>query len=308
MPDDQSLVLPDGRTLSYTTFGVTPRPDQPIVFHFHGLPGSHHEGQPIHEAAAKCNVCVVAVTRPGYGGSTFQPDRTILSFPEDVLRLADHLDIDRFAVLGVSGGGPYALACLHSIPSTRLAGAAIVSGMYPAKLGLGGMMLLNRLLFTLAPWATGLVEMVAEWEMGNVARDANHPERLAQSVVESFKSRPVEDREALLADDGKILGALVQSTRDAVRESCRGFAWEARLFGSPWGFELGDLVAVEKGRLVMWHGGKDVNVPVRMAVEAAEAIPGSAELRIDEGEAHVSLLAHRTDDIIAALAEMLRTR
>ncbi|TQN68147.1 hypothetical protein CSHISOI_07402, partial [Colletotrichum shisoi] len=80
--------------------------------------------------------------------------------------------------------------------------------------------------------------------------------------------------EALFADDGKILSALVQSTRDAVRESCRGFAWEARPFGSPWGgSSWGDLV-VEKGRLVMWHGGKDINVPRRMAVDGGGGDPG----------------------------------
>ncbi|KAK1494838.1 UMTA methyltransferase [Colletotrichum tamarilloi] len=274
LADFKSVKEEYGRTLSYTTFGITPQPNQPTIFHFHGLPGSHHEGQPVHEEATRRNICVVAVTRPGYGGSTFQPNRTILSFPQDVLHLADNLKIQRFAVLGISGGAPYALACLHSISPSRLSGVAIVSGMFPSELGLSGMMLMNRLLFSIAPWSPGLIESIADWEVGNLARDAEHPERLARATADAFKSRPVEDREALYADDGKILRVLEQSTREAFRESSRGFAWEAKLFGSSWGFELKDLV-VQEGKLVIWHAGKDVNVPLRMAQDAAGLIRAS---------------------------------
>ncbi|OHE94359.1 hypothetical protein CORC01_10287 [Colletotrichum orchidophilum] len=303
MSKDQSLLLPDGRTLSYTTFGITPQPGQPTIFHFHGLPGSNHEGQTVHEEAIKRNICVVAVTRPGYGGSTFQPNRTILAFPQDVVALADHLKVQRFAVLGISGGAPYALACLHSIPTARLAGAAVVSGMFPSALGLGGMMLLNRLLFNIAPWMPGLIQVIADWQVGNLARDVEHPERLAQSVADALASRPVEDRAALYADDGKILRLLEQSTREAFCESGRGFAWEAKLFGSPWGFELEDL-DVQQGRLVVWHAGKDVNVPLRMAEEAAKMIRG-AELRVVPEAAHKSLTARKMGEVITTLAEML---
>ncbi|KAK0382116.1 alcohol dehydrogenase [Colletotrichum limetticola] len=305
MSKDQSLRLPDGRTLSYTTFGITPQPNQPTIFHFHGLPGSHHEGQPVHEEATRRNICVVAVTRPGYGGSTFQPNRTILSFPQDVLHLADHLKIQRFAVLGISGGAPYALACICSIPAPRLAGLAIVSGMFPSELGLGGMMLMNRLLFNIAPWSPGLIESIADWEVGNLARDVEHPERLARATADAFKSRPVEDREALYADDGKVLRVLEQSTREAFRESSCGFAWEAKLFGSPWGFELKDLI-VQEGKLVIWHAGKDVNVPLRMAQEAAGMIRG-AQLRVVQEEAHISLISRRTGEVVDTLAGMLGT-
>ncbi|UQC88541.1 uncharacterized protein CLUP02_14066 [Colletotrichum lupini] len=287
MSKDQSLRLPDGRTLSYTTFGITPQPNQLTIFHFHGLPGSHHEGQPVHEEATRRNICVVAVTRP------------------DVLHLADNLKIQRFAVLGISGGAPYALACLHSIPPPRLSGVAIVSGMFPSELGLSGMMLMNRLLFSIAPWSPGLIESIADWEVGKLARDAEHPERLARATADAFKSRPVEDREALYADDGKILRVLEQSTREAFRESSCGFAWEAKLFGSPWGFELKDLV-VQEGKLVIWHAGKDVNVPLRMAQEAAGMIRG-AELRVVQEEAHISLISRRTGEVVDTLAGMLGT-
>ncbi|KAK1636287.1 Alpha/Beta hydrolase protein [Colletotrichum phormii] len=285
MSKDQSLLLPDGRTLSYTTFGITPQPNQPTIFHFHGLPGSHHEGQPVQEEAIKRNICVVAVTRP------------------DVLHLADHLKVQRFAVLGISGGAPCALVCIHSIPAPRLAGAAIVSGMFPSELGLGGMMLMNRLLFNIAPWSPGLIELIADWEVGKLARDSEHPDRLAQSTADAFKSRPVEDQEALYADDGKILRVLEQSTREAFRVSSRGFAWEAKLFGSSWGFDLKDLV-VQEGKLVIWHAGKDVNVPLRMAEETAKMIQG-ADLRVMREEAHISLIARMMGEVVGTLADIL---
>lgn len=300
----ESLTLTDGRVLCYATFGAPRQPRQPTVFYLHGTPGSHAEGQGFHEAALERGVHIVAPSRPGYGGSTFQPDRTISDHAADVLRLADHLEVSRFAVLGMSGGGPYALACIRSIPSTRLAGVVVVSGMYPSQLGLGGMMPLNRVLFNLAPWATGLVSVVSDWQMGGVARDAEHPEKLAQLMTDAFQGRPVEDRQALVADDGRVLRVLVDSTREAFRDGGMGFAWESRLFGSPWGFELGDL-EVEKGKLVLWHSGKDVNIPLRMAREAAAMIR-NVELVVDQEEAHVSLLARRMDDIASTLVQMLR--
>ncbi|KAI1763382.1 Alpha/Beta hydrolase protein [Hypoxylon sp. FL1150] len=306
---EESLILPDGRTLCYTTFAaptasVESEPeDQRTVFYFHGYPGTYHEGVLFHDAASKKGLRVVGITRPGFGGSTHDPKRSLLSFANDVLAVADHLRIERFASLGISGGCPYALACLHSVPRERLVGTMVVSGLYPATLGLDGMMLINKVIFTLSPWIpNSVLSLIFDTAMGKPARDPAHPDRLAKDLAASMESRTAEDGAAIHMHDDKFLKALVESTRDALRNGGEGSAWEAKLFSKPWGFELKDLKA-EKGKLVLWHGSKDVNVPVQMAEKAAAQIP-NADLRVEQEEAHISLIVNKLDDIVETLAGM----
>lgn len=304
----QSLVLPDGRTLCYSICGKAELPPGsadaiPTVFYFHSFPGSHHEAAAAHETAQRLGLRIITVSRPGYGGSTYDPDRTILSFSQDVVALADHLHIPRFAVMGISGGGPYVLACVHALPPHRLAGAMVISGMYPAHLGMGGMMLSNRILFNVAPWAPWLVSYVFDTSMGKVARDTDHPDRLHDTLAQGFKSLPEEDRRTAEADGGKVLDLLATSIREAFLDGPQGSACEAKLFGSPWGFDLGEL-SVRKGGLVIYHGAKDVHIPARMAVEAVAKIDG-VELILEHEEAHISLYFRQMGHILDQVKSML---
>ncbi|MFH5800912.1 alpha/beta fold hydrolase [Haladaptatus sp. CMAA 1911] len=73
---------------------------------------------------------ILAPDRPGVGESDPILGRGLLDWPTDVVQLADELDVDEFAVIGVSGGGPYALACAYTIPE-RLTAVTIVSGVAP---------------------------------------------------------------------------------------------------------------------------------------------------------------------------------
>ncbi|KAI6091689.1 Alpha/Beta hydrolase protein [Hypoxylon rubiginosum] len=311
---EESLVLPDGRTLCYTTFapassssalGQLEHEDQlqRTVFYFHGYPGTYHEGLPFHEAASRKGIRVVGITRPGFGGSTHAPNRSLLSFTDDVLAVADHLHIERFAVVGMSGGCPYALACLYSLPRGRLLGAMVVSGMYPASLGLDGMMFMNKVIFTLSPWIPNpVLSLIFDTALGKLARDPARPEKLAKELAASMESRTAEDGAAIHMHDDKFLKALAESTRDAFRHGGEGSAWEAKLFSKPWGFELKDLKP-QKGKLVLWHGSKDVNVPVQMAEKAAALIP-NVDLRVEKEEAHVSLIVKKLDEIVDTLLGM----
>src|SRR5262245_47793170 len=116
------LTLPDGRVLAYQSFGVSPDAASAkaptTIFYFHGFPASRLEGALWHDVALRLHVRLVAPDRPGMGLSAFQPARRILDWPGDVLALADHLDVQRFGVIGASGGGPYVLACARVLPAT----------------------------------------------------------------------------------------------------------------------------------------------------------------------------------------------
>lgn len=107
--DDRGrVVLADGRSLGYAEFGD--RDGSPVV-DCHGFPGSRLEARLTDAAALGLGLRIVAPDRPGYGRSDYQPHRCLADWPRDVVALADALGSSRFAVLGVSGEGPYALAC-----------------------------------------------------------------------------------------------------------------------------------------------------------------------------------------------------
>ena len=93
----------------------------------------------------------IAVDRPGYGHSAFQPVRRLADWASDISFLADHLNVETFSVVGISGGGPHAAACARFLPH-RVRGAGIVSGMGPLAnpRSEDGMVIFNKLLVRLA--------------------------------------------------------------------------------------------------------------------------------------------------------------
>lgn len=296
----QTLTLPDGRTLSYATYGAT-SPSAPTVLYFHGFPASHAEAAPLHAAALARGLRIVAPDRPGMGGSTFQRGRAIGDWPADAAALADRVRAARFAVLGVSGGAPYALACCRDgSTSERVVGAAVVAGLYPPQLGLAGMLPGARALLWVAPWCTPLVRWALDWGVGAAARDGAEG-ALEGLVARGMAGRPGPDRRVWEDDEGGFRGALVASIRGALRESAAGAAWEARLFGWGWGFGLEEVRVVGAGRVVMWHGALDVNSPVAMAEKAAALMGAAAELRVEREEAHASLTVHKVDEVLDTL-------
>jgi pimeloyl-ACP methyl ester carboxylesterase len=304
MAETQTITLPDGRTLSYGIYGAPTPAASLTIFYFHGFPASHHEAAAFGDAARARNIRIIAPDRPGMGLSTFQPARAITDWSADVLFLADHAAIraDTFAVLGISGGSPYVLACCAAIPDTRLKAAGIISGLYPVSLGLKGMLMEPRLLLWLAPWATTLVEKVLDWGIVSSARDETDPDKLERLMNDSMRERPEPDKRAWEEDEGGLREMLVASVRHAFQDGgAKGAAWEARLFGSPWGFELAD-VKMGEGKLVLWHGDKDLNSPLAMAEKAHALLQGS-ELRLGRGEAHMSLLLHKLQEALDTLKE-----
>ena len=122
--------LQDGRLLGYEEYGAFD--GRAALFYFHGTPGARLELRLFggENEARRLGVRVIATDRPGMGLSTFQPGRRLRDWPLDVLSLADHLRLAKFAVLGCSGGGPYALVCAVAA-ADRLAAVGVVAGLAP---------------------------------------------------------------------------------------------------------------------------------------------------------------------------------
>jgi pimeloyl-ACP methyl ester carboxylesterase len=142
---DRTIRLRDGRRLSYAEWGD---PGGRPLLYFHGWPGSRVEARLGDEAGRAKGIRFIAIDRPGMGLSDFQHRRTFVDWPDDVLQLAASLGFDRFAVLGISGGGPYAAACAWKL-SNRLTRAGIVSCLAPLDVpgATAGMSRQNRLAF-----------------------------------------------------------------------------------------------------------------------------------------------------------------
>jgi len=128
------MQLPDGRTLGYASYGSG---DGKHLFYGHGYPGARVEAAGLATYAAQAGLRLIAIDQPGMGRSGFQLGRRLLDWPADVMAVAGHLSIDRFAVLGVSGGGPYALACASQIPD-RLTACGVACGIGPLDGGTAG--------------------------------------------------------------------------------------------------------------------------------------------------------------------------
>src|SRR5438309_1811387 len=113
---NQTIKLRDGRTLAYAEYGDPA--GTPVIF-FHGTPGSRLMAAPAWKDES-LGLRIIAPDRPGFGLSTYRPNRTILNWASDVAELADALKLDKFIVAGVSGGGPHSLACAHELPDRVL--------------------------------------------------------------------------------------------------------------------------------------------------------------------------------------------
>jgi len=214
-PPPQRLTLPDGRNISYAIFGDTTTTTtttssssslSKTIFYHHGFPSSRNEAFYLSSAASAHGIRLISIDRPGHGFSSAQPGRMILDSAADVEMLAAHLGIKSYAVLGVSGGAPYALACAWRNMSSsgssndgrdrvgsRCIGIATVSGLYPASLGLKGILPITRLAFFVAAYLSqGLVSRAMRWAVGSADFETSR-KRFGNTIK---SSRPREDWDA----------------------------------------------------------------------------------------------------------------
>ncbi len=127
---ESDLELGGGRRLRVYDAGGLGDDDRLALFWHHGTPNIGAPPRPLLPAEARLGVRWVSYDRPGYGGSTPRPGRSMRSAADDAAAVADALGIDRFAVLGHSGGGPHALACGARLPE-RVVGVVSVAGLAP---------------------------------------------------------------------------------------------------------------------------------------------------------------------------------
>ncbi len=284
---ENTLRLRDGRSLAFAEYG-DPR-GKPLFF-FHGMPGSRLF-RPADAITRKMGIRLITADRPGYGGSTFQPGRKILDWPNDISQLADALNIEAFAVAGHSGGCPYVCACAFALGG-RVDAAALLCGPAPVDLpgsaaGLSPVSRFGMAFGRAIPWPAWRVLVRAAY--GKRYADP------AAAIQRGVGHRPAADDEQMAQPE--VRQACYFSEVEAFRQGLDGLAWDARLLTRPWGFRLEDI----RTPVYLWHGSDDREAPVGMGRLVAGHIPGTRAF-FCPGEAHLLLFPH-WEEILSILFE-----
>ncbi len=272
-----TVLLRDGRSIGFAEYGT---PDGAPIFWFPGTPGGRRQIPPrARRAAEQRNVRLIAVERPGLGASTPHLYGSLLGWADDVEEIADRFGLERFGLVGLSGGGAYVLACAYQLVE-RVIGGAVLGGVAPARgddapaggavgFAARGRFFLHafREPFARALWAT-----------------VYSLRPLASRVFDLFVSTmPEGDQEVMQRPEMKQM--FLDDMLRASRRQLHALVYDAVLFTRPWGFSPREI----RVPIRFWHGDADTFVPLEHAEHLAALIPDT-ELRIRPREGHMGNL------------------
>jgi pimeloyl-ACP methyl ester carboxylesterase len=301
-PDESSIDMtahlqrtvrtPDGRTLAVEEAGDPG--GRPVLVH-NGTPNSRHLYEPAAADAAARGLRLISYDRPGYGGSTSQPGRTVASCVADARAICAELGISRLAMWGISGGGPHVLACAALLPDLVVAAASLASLAPVAAEGLDwfdGMGQLNVDDFKL---------LKTDEAAARIKLEADRDEALAGSAADlatSLASLLTPTDAAVLKDD--LAEFLVYTEREGLAPGGEGWWEDGIAHSGPWGFELSQISVP----VLVMHGRQDQFVPFGHGQWLAAHVPG-AQVRLLDDDGHLTLLVDRVGEVHAWLAEHL---
>ncbi|MCV7151125.1 alpha/beta fold hydrolase [Mycolicibacterium pyrenivorans] len=279
------------RRLGFAEFGD---PQGRAIFWLHGTPGARRQ-IPVEARlyAEKNQIRLIGVDRPGIGSSTPYEYATVIEFADDLRTIADTLGIDKMAIIGLSGGGPYTLGCAAAMPD-RVIAVGVLGGVAPTRgsdgiggglmgnLGLSVAPMLERAGAPLSLFAAGLIRLIKP-----VAEPALY---LYASVS------PEGDRRLLVRPEFKamFLDDLLNGSR---KQLAAPFA-DVVVFARDWGFRLDEV----KVPVRWWHGDKDHIVPYSHGEHVVAMLP-DAELYPLPGESHLGGLG-QAEAIMTTMNEM----
>ncbi|WP_438352530.1 alpha/beta fold hydrolase [Microbacterium sp. CJ88] len=285
----RAIRLADGRGLAWREYGD---PDGLPCLYLSGTPASSLAGAAFDDLARAERVRWISVDKPGYGASDFDPRRTLLRAGDESRQLADALGLDRIAVVGESGGGPFALATAY-VMQEKITTAVVACGLAPWGAGLDVQAMSPALRFMMraarsAPWLLPPLLNTMRRRLARPDAATAGLEKSLETAVPAERYAP-EVRRTALATLPAILDALGGGPRAAVQE--------LRIVTHDWGFERSAI----RCHVDIIHGELDTNVPVSSAHSNAAAIPDSTlELFPDLAHAASSVQAPRILRLVAA--------
>ena len=269
----QLVKAPDGRRLSVESLGD---PHGKPVFLLHGTPGGRSGPRPRGIVLHRLGIRLISYDRPGYTGSERLSGRSVADASIDVAAIADYFGIDRFSVVGRSGGGPHALACA-ALLNGRVTCTAALCSLAPCDAeGLdwsAGMTDSNVQAYHDAEANLGALIATLNERAGKVR---NNPEELLKTLWPELA-----DHDKGVIGDIALRRIIAQIHAEALRETADGWIDDVIALSRPWGFDLADIVTPVK----LWSGSRDVFSPTAHTRWLARKIT-RADLEIVPGVAH----------------------
>ena len=287
---EHDVAAGDGRNLRVRE--AADRSGFPVFVH-HGTPMAGCIYEPWAADASERGLRLLTHDRPGYGGSTPHPGRTISDVARDVEAIADALGIERFATWGTSGGGPHALAC-GALLGDRVTAVGTFAGVGPY--GSAGL-----------DFLAGMGEdNVTEFGKAVEGREQLEPllEAWRPMILAAGPDEVLAGLESLVSDaDKAVLGEGLASffhdcDRIALGDGIEGWVEDDLAFVAPWGFELSDV----KRPVLLWQGQQDLMVPFEHGRWMTEQLP-NVEARLVPEEGHLTLLQNRVPEMHAWLKD-----
>lgn len=256
------LSHPDGRRIQLAILGA--RDFKRTVFYSHGFPASRIEASIAHGLAREMGITVVAIDRPGFGGSDWYARRQFGDWAKDVTLVADHVGAATFGILGVSGGTPTAVAAAGELPD-RVSVLGIVSGVGPihAEGALDGMNWVNRGLLGIGR----RFHRLGGLSIGAVATIW----RTVPGAAQLWFATLLPPADINIVKRPEVGVVLARNIQEALRQGVRGAITDFELLLTDWRPLLGTV----KVPTTIWHGTEDTYVPISMARVVHKGIHGS---------------------------------
>lgn len=290
--NSHTISTEDGRKIQILETG---QPDGAAILVHHGTPSARLLFDPWIKDAESRGIRLISYDRPGYGGSTPQPGRTVASAAKDVAAIAKQLDLDQLCVWGHSGGGPHALACAALLPDLVVAVAVLASVAPYTADGLDwfiGMGENNINLFKTALDGRDAMEQYIGAAPGLLNAE---PETLAKSFHSLLS--PVDA--AVFKED--LATFWYNCTHESIEDRRDGWVDDNIAFTTPWGFEF-DQIRIP---VMLMHGKQDRFVPHSHSEWLADNIPNvDARFLADEG--HVTLIVRKIPEVHAWLLDQIK--
>ncbi|KAF2036501.1 alpha/beta hydrolase fold protein [Setomelanomma holmii] len=285
--------LPDGRKIGYAQYGSPT--GKPILYN-HGFPGSRLEAAQFDDLGRELGLRIIAIDRPGIGWSSPHPGAKLLDWPKDVEHLAESLNLEKYAVMGASGGGPATLACAFALPSHKLSAAALVCSMGPPDIGMKGADWAHWIGWPYgiryAPYWTGRMF----WRSSAIGRLDLPDEKRVEMFIKEGASAIESERNVLTDVNFARLSCMV--TREAFAQGY-DYVWDdGKMSCRDFGFRVQDIR--KDLEVQLWYGMKDTFVPLVHGLQIAARLGEGAELRVED-EAHAGILVHWKREILEGL-------
>lgn len=283
----RTVALADGLDLAWEEYGDAA--GVPAIF-CHGWPSSRIQGAMLGEYAHALGIRLISPDRPGIGRSADRAGRRLIDWPSTIGEFAYHLGLERFHVIGISGGGPYAMATAWALPE-RVLTLNLIAAAPPlyAKFDGVSILVVYRILLRLHRWQPNTLR----WLFACVRPFAAMP---APGWSIPFLLRMIPKADAETMRDPDLRRRAMSAYYEAWRGAPHGVADDGALYTVPWGFELDEIRTPTQ----LWHGKEDRNFSWKLAEAVAKRLP-HCEAHFLENEGHYSLPIRRGREILEAM-------